>query len=331
MNIAFVRYERSNIRNLAPYVPGEQPQAGTAVKLNTNENPHPPAVSVMAAIHAVSAEALRRYPPPTADTFCRTAARAHGLSPQQVIATNGGDELLRLAVTVFCEPARVGYRGAGVGVTEPTYGLVSVLVAIHDTVLVSVPLDEKFALPIDFADQVLRAGCRLVVLVNPHSPSGHLESTATLAAVAQRLRGRAVLLIDEAYVDFATGDAVALLLPSSGLDNVLLLRTLSKGYSLAGLRFGYGLGHPTLVAALQKARDSFNTDVLAQAAATASLNHRDSAAQTWRAVIDERQRMTGELTSRGYRVIRPILSAPACRLKPRRRLVEPSGIEPPTS
>ena len=138
------------------------------------------------------------------------------------------------------------------------------------------------------------------MIVNPHAPSGCLESVEKLDVLARKFRG--VLLIDEAYVDFASHDALPLIDPKRGLHNVLLLRTLSKGYSLAGLRFGYGLGSAKLVAILNKIKDSYPTDILAQAAATAALEHRDAAAKTWQLVINERQRLAAELTRRGYRV-----------------------------
>ncbi len=291
-------YERDNIRKLHAYAPGEQPATTKVVKLNTNENPYPPADAVLRAIREVAAESLRRYPPPRADQFRAVAARVHGLSPDQVIATNGGDELLRLMVSVFCNPA----RGGGLAVAEPSYSLYPVLADIHDTSVARIALREDFSLPDAFAQQVLAAGCRLVMIVNPHAPSGRLEPIDTLRSLAHSLRGEAVLLIDEAYVDFARSDALPLL-RDPALDNVVLLRTLSKGYSLAGLRFGYGLGASGVVAALDKARDSYNTDILSQHAAVAALESRDVAALSWNKVIAERTRLTQALRSRRWTVL----------------------------
>lgn len=317
-------YERDNITRLAAYRPGEQPQPAPGhrvVKLNTNENPYPPPEVVLDAIRAVSAHALRRYPPASAQRFREVAAQIHGLAPDQVIATNGGDELLRLAFTVFSRPRQADVSmvppqpdGAqpglgqsptespgGVGVSDPTYSLYQVLAHIQDTPMTQIPLAADDALPEDFADRLNAAGCRLALLVNPHAPSGRLRSLVELERIARVFAG--VLLIDEAYVDFATHDALPLLHPDMGLENVLLLRSLSKGYSLAGLRFGYGLGHRDLIAALDKARDSYNTGVLSQAAAIAALEHRDAAAKTWRAVIDERGRLSEALARRGFTVM----------------------------
>ncbi|MEE9211615.1 MAG: histidinol-phosphate transaminase [Phycisphaeraceae bacterium] len=289
-------YERDNIRQLEAYVPGEQPQPGDGViKLNTNENPYPPAEAVLEAIHGISGESLRLYPPPEAGAFRKVAASIHGVGVEQVIATNGGDELLRLAVTVFCEPG-----AGGLGMAEPSYSLFATLGGIQDTPVTQVALDDDWSLPDDFADRLNDAGCRLALVVNPHAPSGRLEPVERLEQAARKFRG--VLVIDEAYVDFASHDALGLLTSEGGLDNVLILRTLSKGYSLAGMRFGYGLGHARLIAAMDKARDSYNTDIVSQAAAVAALRSRDVATRSWQRVIDERRRMTDELCRRGYRV-----------------------------
>ena len=292
-----VSYERANITNLEPYVPGEQPRAAEPVKLNTNENPEPPADAVMQAIRELPAESLRRYPPPTAADFRQTAAKAHGLSSEQVIATNGGDELLRLAMTVFTEP---GAARSGLGLAPPTYSLYQVLARIHDCSITEVPRAADFALPGDLAKRWNEAGCNLAMLVNPHAPSGRLESVETVGQLADAFHG--VLLVDEAYVDFARHDALELIRGQQARDNVLLLRSLSKGYSLAGLRFGYGLGAPALIAALDKARDSYNTDALSQAAATAALANREQARPSWQRVAQERERVTERLRALGFTV-----------------------------
>jgi len=297
-------YERDNIARLRPYTPGEQPgDQQQVIKLNTNENPYPPAESVLKAIAGISPQMLGRYPSPTAHAFRQAAASVHGLHPTQVIATNGGDELLRLAVTAFCNPRAGGddnSASGGLGVSDPTYSLYPVIADIADIPLCVIRRGEDFSLSDNFAGRLNDAGCRLAFLVNPHAPSGRLESVETLQRVAGQFNG--VLLIDEAYVDFAHHDALALLDSSSGLDNVLILRTVSKGYSLAGIRFGYGLGHANLIGVLDKVRDSYSTDVVSQAAAVAALQSRDEAAETWQQIIDQRERLSEHLIQRGYTV-----------------------------
>ncbi|MEM6392204.1 MAG: aminotransferase class I/II-fold pyridoxal phosphate-dependent enzyme [Planctomycetota bacterium] len=301
-------YERDNIAALAPYVPGEQPSwADTAhpvrptLKLNTNENPYPPADPVLNTIRELPAEALRLYPPPRADAFRQAAAAVHdpthSLTPDHILATNGGDELLRLLITTTCPPA--GMR-AGIGATSPTYSLYPVLAAIHPAPLTEIPRDsDTFAPP---PAQALAhawndAGCSLAFFVNPHAPSGRLESLDYLRTLADQFEG--LLVIDEAYVDFAPRHAIPLV--QERRKNVVILRSLSKGYALAGLRFGYAIAHPDRITALDKARDSYNTDILSQVAATAALQHRDLAEQSWQAVISERTRLTDALTAAGWR------------------------------
>jgi len=309
--------ERSNIQRLHAYVPGEQPGyretlGGGAfgegiVKLNTNENPYPPSDQVMQAIRGLSPEALRLYPPADAAEFRQTAGELHGLPARHVIATNGGDELIRLLITVFCDPAPgTSSNGAGnaakdscggIGMTHPSYTLYPVLAEIQDTpVTVIDRLGDEFKLPGDYAQQLNAAGCQLGFIVNPHAPTGQLETLDTLRQLAIDFDG--VLVIDEAYVDFAPHDALPLL--QEGLDNVVILRSLSKGYSLAGLRFGYGIASPAIIETLDKARDSYNTDILGQAAATAALRDQTYARSTWDRTIDERSRLTAALREHGF-------------------------------
>ncbi len=302
---------RDNIARLHAYTPGEQPSwrdtadpVEPVIKLNTNENPYPPSDAVLEAIRRLPAEALRLYPPPTAERFRRAAGEAHGLSPEHIIATNGGDELLRLLITCYCAATSgtPATKAGGIGVTRPTYSLYPVLADIHGTPVTEVERDRNTFAPPSAEDLAARwndAGCALAFLVNPHAPSGRFESREYLETLAEHFRG--LLVIDEAYVDFAPADAVPLI--ASGRDGVVLLRSLSKGYSLAGLRFGYGIAHPDVVATLDKARDSYNTDILGQVAATAAITHRDDARKSWASVVAERAALTEALRQRGFVVL----------------------------
>jgi len=285
-------YERLSVQRLHAYAPGEQPQGGDIIKLNTNENPYPPPPEVLAALGNVDPQSLRRYPSPMADEFRQVAANLHGVNPENIIATNGGDELLRLALTCFVEP------GEAIGVTRPSYSLYPVLADIHGASVFEVPRGDDWALPSDFAAQLNAQQVPLGLVVNPHAPSGRLASADELAGIAEELNG--VLLIDEAYVDFVDPGLKHTVLPLiAQFDNVLILRTLSKGYSLAGLRFGYGIGNVDLIAGLHKVRDSYNQDVISQALAVASLGAQEYAHQSWQQVRDERQRLSAELAKRG--------------------------------
>lgn len=286
-------YERDNIRRMTGYTPGEQPDNPRAVKLNTNENPYPPPEPVLAALQAITGEHLRRYPPPTSTALREATAALHGVTARNIVTTNGGDELLRLAITTFVEP------GKPIGVADPSYSLYPVLAAVNGSPVVRVPLDEAWRLPADFTARMNRAEVNLTFLVNPHAPSGTLLDAAAISAVAQALNG--VLLVDEAYVDFVdpdrNHDVVSLVHKH---DNLLILRTLSKGYSLAGLRLGYGIGARGLIEPIAtKTRDSYSVDAIAERLALAALAHREHAVQTWDAVRGERARLAATLQRLG--------------------------------
>lgn len=287
-------YERPNIRDMEGYTWGEQPAQQKVVKLNTNENPYPPSGAVAQALSQFCVEDLRRYPQPFANTFRDMAAAAHGVTRDNIIATNGGDELLRLAITTFVD------AGDTLGMAEPSYSLYPVLAAIQGCKVFRVPLCEDWGLPEDYASRLNEANVKLAFVVNPHAPTGKILGIERLRAIATHFKG--VLVIDEAYVDFidpALGyDAVPLI---TEFDNVLLLRTMSKGYSLAGLRFAYGIGSASLLAPmLYKTRDSYNTDALSQVLATAALGARDEAAESWLKVRTERKLVAAQLDALGF-------------------------------
>ena len=287
-------FERSNIHSMQGYVPGEQPEAGDVIKLNTNENPYPAPAAVGAALAGIKVEDLRRYPSPTAAEFRRAVAARHGLTADQVVPTNGGDELLRLAVTTFTAAEDK------LAIAVPSYSLYPVLADIQGCELLTVPLQEDWQLPADFAATLNRAGVRLAMLVNPHAPSGCLTSVAEIARIAGEFKG--VLLIDEAYVDFVDPTLEHDLLPLlKDYPNLLLLRTLSKGYSLAGLRCGYGLGCQTLIEPmLFKTRDSYNTDYITQRLATAAIAAAAEAGKTWLQVRAARGHLKQSLEKLGF-------------------------------
>lgn len=287
-------FERPNIASMQGYTSGEQPDGGEVIKLNTNENPYPPSPAVSAAIAGFAVETLRRYPQPTADVFRDAAATLHGINRDEVIATRGGDELLRLVITTYVDP------GQRIGMTDPTYSLYPVLADIQGCPIFKQPLESDWGLAEDFARQLNDNDCRLAFVVNPHAPSGQLVSTQRLRAIADEFKG--VLLIDEAYVDFIDGgyDSISLI---REFDNVILLRTLSKGYSLAGLRFGYGMAAPSLITPmLAKTRDSYNLDALGQVIATAAIQDQDYAKQTWASVREQRVLLQSSLIELGLSV-----------------------------
>ena len=288
-------YERNNIRRMAGYTWGEQPADPDTCKLNTNENPYPPAPGVAAALEAFDAADLRTYPQPTANALRAKVAELHGLAPDHVLVTHGGDEALRLAITTFVEP------GSPLGCAHPSYSLYPVLADIHNAPVMQVEYHQDWTLPADFAQRANAAGARLTCLVNPHAPSGQLLNADQCAGLADELDG--VLLLDEAYADFidpTLGYDSAPLIKAH--DNLLILRSFSKGYSLAGLRLGYLIGQQALIEPLlTKTRDSYNIDAISQRLGLAALEDQDHALDTWQRVREERSRLREELACRGLR------------------------------
>lgn len=281
---------RSTVARMSGYTPGEQPRPGDRViKLNTNENPYPPAPKVFEAIRAIGADALRRYPSPLADDFRRVAARVHGVAPDQVLAGNGSDDILQIALRCYCAPGDV------LASPDPTYSLYPVLAELADVRFVTVPWETGWSLP---TEALLATGARALFFANPNAPSGTWVDPAVVGALAARTG--ALVLVDEAYVDFAAGSCLPLL---SRHENVLITRTLSKGYGLAGLRFGYALGHAALIEQMAKVKDSYNCDAIAIAAASAALDDQAYAREQWNRVRSERDRVSAGLVRLGYDVI----------------------------
>ena len=289
-------FERPNIARMQGYLPGEQLLGSDVVKLNTNENPYPASPTVQAALKNTDAAELRRYPPPTADAFRAIAAQTHDIQPNNIMATNGGDELLRLVLTTYVDADEV------VATTEPSYSLYPVLVDIQGSKLVELPLQSDWSMPTDFIDQLNSINAKLCLLVNPHAPTGTLLGADYLAEIADGFKG--ILLVDEAYIDFVDPAKNHNSIPTAiNRDNVILLRTLSKGYSLAGLRFGYGIAAESLILPMQaKTRDSYNTDLIAQRLATAAMESIDYARDTWKKVRKERDRLGDALIELGFAV-----------------------------
>jgi histidinol-phosphate aminotransferase len=281
---------RVSVARSAGYTPGEQPRQGEKIiKLNTNENPYPPSPHVAEAILSFDFASLRRYPSPMADKFREAAAQLYGLSPAQVLAGNGSDDILNIVLRAYLDAGDV------LAYPTPSYSLYSVLAEIHGVRVAPVPWGPNWSLP---AEKLATTGARVVFITNPNAPSGTVVPTETLRKFAQSFGG--LILIDEAYVEFADENGLSLL---SDCPNVLLSRTLSKSYSLAGLRFGYVLGAAQVIDELSKVKDSYNCDALAIAAATAALKDQPYARSTWARVKTERTRMVAELTGRGFDVI----------------------------
>ncbi|HXG48395.1 MAG TPA: histidinol-phosphate transaminase [Methylomirabilota bacterium] len=295
---------RPVVRHMHAYVPGEQPKIKGLIKLNTNENPYPPSPRVLATLRAAVDERLRLYPPPTAQALREKLARLHRCAPENIIIGNGSDELLALATRVFVEPA--GVPGADrsrstVQYFTPSYSLYPVLAESHGAFRNPVSLAEDFALPTVRALRQAKTWdfrAALTFITTPNAPSGRGYATAELDLLCHAQRGLVVL--DEAYVDFARENALALALRHP---HVLVARTFSKAYSLCFQRVGYFVGHPDLIAGLDKLRDSYNVNGLGQIGALATLDDLPYYRANFQRIKRTRQRLTRELTAAGFAVL----------------------------
>jgi histidinol-phosphate aminotransferase len=282
-------YFRDNIEEVKGYEPGFQPGRTDVVKLNTNENPYPPSPMVLEAVAGIGAEALRRYPDPLGGLFREAAAAVNGVEPDNIICCNGGDDLLRMAFSAFCDKRRP------VAYPVPTYSLYPVLAKVANCRAIEIPFDKEFKLP----EKLAVDGAALTIVCNPNAPSGSVVSVDEMASLANEITG--VLLIDEAYVDFAETNCVGLV---KEFDNVIILRSMSKGYSLAGMRFGYGIAPVELIKGLMKVKDSYNIDSVAIAAVTAAIKDEEYFKENVEKVKRERERLSEELRGIGFAVVK---------------------------
>ena len=293
-------------------MPGEQPKIKGLVKLNTNENPYPPSPKVLRAVRAAVDGRLRLYPNPTAETLRAKLAKLHGCAPENILVGNGSDEILALAVRAFVEPKPPEDESwklkAGDDLTHttvqyftPSYSLYPVLADIHGAAKNVVPLNADFSLP---SVKELRQGkawrfdAALTLITTPNAPGGRGYATSALEKLCRAQNG--VVVLDEAYVDFARENALALALK---LPHVLVARTFSKAYSLCFQRVGYCVGHATLIAALDKIRDSYNVNGLGQIAAEATLDDLKYYRANFKKIISTRESLSRALTRMGFRVL----------------------------
>ncbi len=251
-------YFRLDVDAMTGYKPGEQPPPGTPIiKLNTNENPYPPSPQAIAALHNCDPEWLRRYPDPFAREFCQAVSDALGVPADWIIVGNGSDELLNLLVRACAD------RDRPIAYPTPTYVLYRTVAAMQPCPTIEIAYVEGNQLPVD---ELIAANAAVTFLATPNSPTGYQIPFGDLKAIAQNVSG--VVAIDEAYVDFGEGSTLPLL---KEFKNVILLRTLSKGYGLAGLRLGFGIAHPDLLAGLFKIKDSYNIDAIATRVGAAAM------------------------------------------------------------
>ncbi|SAI41144.1 histidinol-phosphate aminotransferase [Bordetella trematum] len=285
------------VAGLSPYVPGEQPKLQNLIKLNTNENPYPPSPRALQAIREAADEALKRYPDPASDALRQAVAATHGVSVGEVFVGNGSDEVLAHAFQAFFK-----HDGRPLLFPDISYSFYPVYCGLYQIEFHRVALQDDFNLRVDdYLPQAQRTAGG-IILPNPNAPTGR---ALPLGEIERLVAGnpQCVVLIDEAYVDFGAQSAASLV---SRYPNLLVVQTLSKSRSLAGLRVGFAIGHPALIEGLNRVKDSFNSypiDRLAQAGAIAALQDSAYFEQTCRAVIATRERMTASLVELGFEVL----------------------------
>lgn len=252
-------YLRKNIPAVEAYIPGEQPHDGGFIKLNTNENPYPPSPHVLSALRKAVNRSLRLYPDPLADGLRSLAAATYGVRPENVLAGNGSDELLSLLARCL-----VG-KGDRVIYPVPTYTLYDTLITIQEGEKVTINYSPDFDLP----EALYSEAGALTILCNPNSPSGTLVSVDRIERLARSVSG--VLVVDEAYIDFADGKGTSALPLTQRFSNLVVLRSFSKSFSLAGMRIGLAFAEEEIIRGMIKVKDSYNLSRLSLAAATAAL------------------------------------------------------------
>ena len=282
-------YVRENISRLAGYVPGEQPQGGKFIKLNTNENPYPPSPKVVEAIQ-VAAEKLVRYPDPVSTAFRLAAGEALNVDPDWIVCGNGSDDILTVLTRSFVN------QGDMIRLPNPSYILYRTLAEIQGASYQEINFNEDWSLPASFAAADDRL--KLVFLPNPNSPTGTVVSQDEILDLADRLP--CPILIDEAYVDFAEFNCVDLVKQN---EKIMVSRTLSKSYGLAGLRFGFLVAQPSMIEQLLKVKDSYNCDALSIAGATAAITDQSWLKENVAKIKSTRQVLQEKLTQLGFEVI----------------------------
>lgn len=284
------RYFRANIVTLTGYVPGEQPQDRGFIKLNTNENPYAPSPKVYAALKQAINSSLRLYPEPQSDTLRATAGSVYGVKPVNIIAGNGSDELLSMLLRCF-----VGARDR-VAFPVPTYSLYDTLVAIQDGIAAPVDYLPDFIVPPSLAEQ----NAALTFLCNPNAPSGTLVPLPEIERLARSVSG--ILVVDEAYVDFSASEGASSIPLIRQLPNLVVLRTFSKSFSLAGMRVGLAFASEDIISGMMKVKDSYNVNRLSLVAAATALQDIPWMVRNARRIQRSRNKLTAGLKRLGYDV-----------------------------
>ncbi|MDD3885636.1 MAG: histidinol-phosphate transaminase [Victivallaceae bacterium] len=285
-------YFRPEIDALDGYTPGEQPKINNLIKLNTNENPYPPSPAALRAAHEFDAELLHRYPDPNADMLRDAIAQVNSVRRENVIAGNGSDDILTMTFRAFTAPDKP------LACLDPSYSLYPVLAAMQGAPVIRITLDAAadFAMP---DDAVKRAGnANIFIITRPNAPTGNTFDREYMRTICREFKG--IVMFDEAYADFADDNCMEF---ASEFDNVIVSRTFSKSYALAGLRLGYAVASPKIIEGLFKLKDSYNLDRFTQAVGRAAFLDRAYLARRCAELRTIRDELRGRLLAIGFRVI----------------------------
>jgi histidinol-phosphate aminotransferase len=286
------KFWSATVERLTPYVPGEQPKLANLVKLNTNENPYGPSPKVLEALQAEVAESLRLYPDPNSDRLRGAIAECYGLRPANVFVGNGSDEVLAHVFQALLK------HDQPILFPDITYSFYPVYCGLYEVGYQTIPLTASFE--IDVNDYIQPNGG--IIFPNPNAPTGRLLALGEIERLLQA-NPDSVVVVDEAYIDFGGESAIPLI---EKYPQLLVVHTLSKARSLAGLRVGYAVGHPDLIEALVRVKDSFNSyplDRFAQAGAAAAMEDRAYFEQTRRQVMATREKLVADLAALDFTVL----------------------------
>lgn len=283
-----MKYVREHLKSIAGYVPGEQPEGSGYIKLNTNENPYPPSPKVADALRNFEASRIKLYPDPVCSGVRKAAGEVYGFGENEIFVGNGSDEILSLIIRTFLE------EGEAAVITYPTYILSKTLIEINNSKVEMVELDDDYMLPSSIYD----AKGKLMFIANPNSPTGTFFPKSDIESICKNFDG--IVVIDEAYVDFADDDCLEY---AKKYENVIVTRTLSKSFSLAGARIGLAFANSAIVEDLLKVKDSYNAGVLPQVMAVAALSDVEHMRRNAEKIVSTRKTLENDLQNLGFRVI----------------------------
>ncbi|MFA6715320.1 MAG: histidinol-phosphate transaminase [Victivallales bacterium] len=288
---AYKSYFRPEIDAMDGYTPGEQPKIPDLLKLNTNENPYPPCPAVLEGLKKIDGERLRLYPDPAADKLRDAIAEIYGYKRENIIAANGSDDMLTIAFRAFTDKQR------SAAFLYPTYSLYPVLAGLQGCEYTEIPLTENFSVDTDYLLEKA-APANLLIITRPNAPTSNCVAINEMRKICAEFDG--IVFIDEAYADFSADNCLDFV---REFPNVIVSRTVSKSYSLAGLRLGFAIASPELINGMMKVKDSYNVNMLTQFLAEAAIRDQSYLRETAAKIIASRNRLCNELKKMGFRVV----------------------------